>query len=303
MEEYLHHIGANTIRKQDYVLANSYNIQPFSPNDIKEITGGIVAIVAATGSGKTVLLKDILSEIAGDYNKFYLMSRTARLQEAYDFVPRRMITDDFDEELLTEIWNRQVDSKAQEKKIDKVLIVLDDIIASPSYKSSKMLDEIAYGARHCNITLILLSQNMSSIKTSIRNNIRIAVAFQLSSKREREKFVEQFLAAENNHVGDILFRRLTDVKYQCIIVQAYKSGASVEDKVKVYTARPDVRVVFRDKEPSRTMGPPPLIRPRAPPVKKREVPRAQEPAEQRLKGGSRTLLRPGTRPEGVEDSE
>lgn len=262
MDEYLSHINTNTIRKQDYTLANSYDIRQFSPEDVKDITGGIIAIVASTGSGKTVLLKDILSEIAGDYDKFYLFSRTAKLQEAYDFVPRRMITDDFDERLLTEIWDRQVKTKADDKPLDKVLIVLDDIIASPSYKTSKMLDEIAYGARHCNITVVLLSQNMSSIKTSIRNNIRIAVAFQLSSKREREKFVEQFLAVENNRVGDVLFRRLTDVKYQCIIVQAYKSGAAINEKVKVYTARPDVKVVFREKEPDRALMKLGLVRPR-----------------------------------------
>jgi len=262
MDDYLKNISTGTIRKQDYILANSYEIQEFSPEDIQEISGGIIAICAATGSGKTVLLKDILSKIHTNYDKIHVFSRTAKLQESYDFVPRYMITDDFDEELLTEIWNHQVDTHQQEKPLEQVLLILDDIIASPSYKKSKMLDEVAYGARHLKITVILLSQNMSSIKSSIRNNIRIAIAFQLSSKREREKFVEQFLAAENNRIGDVLFRRITDVKYQSIIVQAYKSGALINEKVKRYIADPNVKIKLKDQESDRVLETQEKIRPK-----------------------------------------
>lgn len=260
MEEYLKNIGNNTIRKNDYLLANSYKIDDFSPEDIKDITGGVVAIIAGTGCGKSVLLKDLLSHTHKNYKKIHLMSRTAKLQKFYDFVPRSMITDDYDEKKLEEIWNSQLKRNEEGKSLENVLVILDDIIASPSYKKSKMLEECSISARHLNITVILLSQNFTSIKPIIRNNIRIAITFQMQSAKERAKFSEQFLGADSARAGDILLRKITGTRYQCLIVQVYKNGQSLSEKVKKYISSPDVVVELKDPEEDRIIKDKELLR-------------------------------------------
>lgn len=248
MDSYIENISNNTIRKQDYLLANSYEISEFSPEDLSEITGGVVAMIGGTGSGKTVLLKNLLSKTHKNYNKIYLFSRTAKLQSAYDFVPRSFITDDFDEQKLSDIWDLQINKNEKNEKMENILVILDDIITSPSYKRSKMLEECSISARHLNITVILLSQNFTSIKPIVRNNIRIAICFQMQSKKEREKFAEQFLGADSAKAGDLLLRRITDVKYQCLIVQVYKNGETLSNKVKKYIADPSVKIKLVDPD-------------------------------------------------------
>jgi len=246
--------------KQNYVLADSYKIADFNPEDMKDITGGVVAIIAPTNSGKTVLLRYILSETHKNYKKILMMSRTAKLQAAYDFFPRSMIIDDYDEDTLCGIWDYQIKRKAEGKTMDNTLVILDDIIASPSYKKSKMLDECSISARHLNITVIILSQYFTSIRPLIRANIRIAFSFQLSSKREREKFVQQFLAADNDIAGDILLRKITGTKYQALVVQVYKNGSSISDKVKKIIAPIDAPLELKDPEESNILKDQSLVR-------------------------------------------
>lgn len=246
MEAYLNNIGNNTIRKNDYILADSYEIGDFSPEDMGDITGGVVAIIAPTNSGKTVLLKDIMSKTHKNYDKIHLFSRTAKLQHCYDFLPRKWITDDFNEGEIESIWDQQIKDNEQGKVQKKILIILDDIICSPSYKKSKILEECSISARHLNITVILLSQNYSSIKPIIRQNLRLVFTFQMQSKKEREKFTEAFLGADSSRAGDILLRRITDIKYQCLIVQVYKNGEILSNKVKKYIADPNVVIKLKD---------------------------------------------------------
>lgn len=260
MEEYLRNISNSSIMKQNYLLADSYKISDFNPEDMKDITGGVVAIIAPTNSGKTVLLRYILSETHKNYKKILMMSRTAKLQAAYDFFPRSMIIDDYDEETLSGIWDYQIKRKAEGKTMENTLVILDDIIASPSYKKSKMLDECSISARHLNITVIILSQYFTSIRPLIRANIRIAFSFQLSSKMEREKFIRQFLAADNDIAGDILLRKITGTKYQALVVQVYKNGSSISEKVKKIIAPLDAPIELKDPEESNILKDQSLVR-------------------------------------------
>lgn len=248
METYIKNISNNSMRKQDYLLAESYDIKEFAPTDFNDITGGVVAIVSESGSGKTVLLKDILSKIHTRYEIIRMMSRTAKLQSAYDFFPRSMITDDYDEEQMTEIWNNQKKQFDRGLPMPPVLVILDDVIASKSFKKSKMIDEIAVSGRHLNITLIILSQYFVAIRPLIRENIRIAIAFAMANKKEREKFINQFLSSDTYGSGELLFKKITGTKYQSIIIQKYKSGAPINERVKKYIADPDVKINMKEPE-------------------------------------------------------
>lgn len=232
--------------KQNRETADSYKIRDFVPEDLKQVTGGCMAILGGTGSGKTVVLKDILSHIHTNYDSIIMMSATAKLQPAYDFMPRSMIIDDYDEQILKETWDRQVE-KFKDGSLKPVLIILDDIIASPAYRGSKMLNQIAISARHLGITLIILSQYFTAIKPLVRTNLRLAITFAMPSKRERDKFVCQYLSADNQIVGEMLLRRITG-GYQCLIVECYKCGAGIEECVKKYTANMNVKLKIKDHQ-------------------------------------------------------
>ena len=97
------------------------------------------------------------------------------------------------------------------------------------------------------LTVILLSQDYNSISPLIRKNIRVAISFQLSGKEDREKFIKKFLSVENSRVGDVLFRKITDEKYQAIIIMANRVGEPIPNKVFKYTANPNLNPKIKKK--------------------------------------------------------
>ena len=242
-DSYVDSLNTSSIYRNDLLKAKSYNIEEFDPESIAS-TPGNMSITAATGAGKTVLIVDLLSRVYDKFDSIYVFSRTAKAQPIYDFVPRRSIFDRFNEEFLVKLWNIQFNKKMADNtcKMDKILIIMDDIINDEEYKKSKIIDDYFTGGRHFSFSVWFLTQNFTSLKLLQRNNVRWAVAFDLDADRERGKFVESYLSAYNRRVGNLLFNRIVKEKpYQCVVVEIYKNGAETEEKVKKYIANPKPR--------------------------------------------------------------
>ena len=68
-----------------------------------------------------------------------------------------------------------------------------------------------------------------------------AISFDLDAKKEREKFAQSYLSAKNQRVGELIFDKIVKEKpYQCVVVEVYKNGAPVEEKVKKFVAKMDI---------------------------------------------------------------
>lgn len=256
VEKYMDSLNSGTIYKNDMILADSMNIPNYNLNDLTEIQGGVIAIIAPTGAGKTFFLRDALKHIHKNYDKFYLFSGTAKLQKDYDFFPKDNIFQFYEEAKMVEIWDDAY-KRAKEDR-DKVLIILDDIIADPEFIKGKVLNKMAISARHLKITVIIITQYLTSLKPIVRQNLRLVVAFETDSYKERRKFIDEFLSLTNNRVGDLIYSRITKVPYQCIIVAVYKKDKN--DKVYKYIAQkvPDSALKLKNKVPMDS-GPSPSI--------------------------------------------
>lgn len=252
MEEYLEALGNSTIYKNDYKLANSYEIGEWDPSTItKDITGGVITICAPTGAGKSQLVKHILSETHKDFEKIYLMCPTAKIQSVYDYIPRKNIIDTFNEEFLNKLWTTkkaELEREKEKMKRENIMVIIDDCIDLPEYKKSLVLPELSHGGRHAYIYVLLLSQDFNSISPTLRKNSRIAISFQLDSKGEREKLTKQYMSLENNHIGEILYKKITGIKYQCVVCLNYEVGATIPEKIKKFTANVNKKVNIKDKK-------------------------------------------------------
>lgn len=232
MEEYLSNLGKNSIYYNDYKLVESYDITEWNPKGLTdEITGGVITIVAPTGSGKTVLLRNIVADNQSKFKKVYLVCPTAKLQNCYSWINPI-------EKYSTEFMNDILETRRKDQNDDKVLIILDDIIDDPDFKKCPVMESFAIGARHLGVYVIVLSQDFNSIKPIIRKNTRIAISFELPSKKERQKFTESYMSLENNHIGELLYRKITGVRYQCVVVLNYVIGEALDKKVKSFIAEP-----------------------------------------------------------------
>ncbi len=238
VEKYMDSLNSGTIYKNDLVLADAFQINEFDPKVIpKDITGGIIALVGATGFGKTFLLRDILSQIHKNYDQFYLFSGTAKLQKDYDFftngTTKENIFQFYEEKKMTELWDENYLRSSKER--ENILIVLDDVINDPEFIKSLVLKKYATGARHINITVILLTQFLNSLKPIIRNNLRLVIAFESDNWKERRKFIDEYLSVINSRVGDLIYKKITGVPYQCVVIAVYKKDKN--NKVYKYIAQ------------------------------------------------------------------
>lgn len=231
IEEYTENLSKGTIYKNDIILAEKFQINDFDPLVIpKDITGGIIAIIAATGTGKTFLLRDILSKIHENYDRFYLFSGTAKLQKDYDFFPKEFIFEHYSELKMEELWEINYGHEDPER----VLIILDDVINDPEFIKSLVLKKYATGSRHVKITVFLLTQFLNSLKPIIRNNLRLVITFESDNYKERRKFIDEYLSLINPRVGDLVYKKITSVPFQCIVISVYKKDKN--NKVYKYIA-------------------------------------------------------------------
>ncbi len=242
---YINGLNNGSIYKADLIHANELHskIKDLDPTSIGEQCG-CMSITAMTGAGKTILIKDLLSHNHGKYNKIYLISRTAKAQPIYDFIPRSNIRDNFDEEFLQKIYDSQSGARQRNNKKmpDPILIIMDDIINDEKYKKSKVINNLFTEGRHYNISVWFLTQNFTSLKQLQRNNVKWAVSFCHDTALERDKFSSAYLSTRNARTGRILFDKITKEKpYQCVVVEVYKVGVSPEEKIRKYTADPNVR--------------------------------------------------------------
>lgn len=248
-DNYFESLNKGSIYKADLEFANKYNIQDFDPHTI--ITQhGLMNIVAPTNSGKTVFIVDCLSKIHKHYERVLMFSPTAKVQKIYDFLPRSHIYDHYDEQVLIDLYEDRKKQKENDIPLEPTLIILDDIISSPEFIKSKIINKYAISGRHYFFTIFILSQNFTSLRPIIRNNACWSVSFDLDSYNERKKFCEQYLSSKNNRVGMILFRKIIHEKpYQLVLIENYKVGVDVEEKVKKYIANPDIKPFKVTKNP------------------------------------------------------
>ena len=260
-EEYLNSINKSSITANDLKLAKSYNISEFDPETVTS-QSGLMLIISKTNTGKSVFITDLISKIHRHYDQILIFSPTAAVQDIYNFLPRSHICDHYDEELLTFLYEDKKLQKENGLELKPTLIILDDVVASPEFIKSKIINKYAISGRHYLFTFFILSQNFTSLKPIIRNNACWSCSFDLDSYFERKKFCEQFLSAKNTRCGMALFNRIIKEKpYQLLIVENYKANCGIEEKVKKYVADPDIKPFKIKYNPLITEKTAPIITP------------------------------------------
>lgn len=193
-----------------------------------------ILICAKRGSGKTFLLRDLLYPFRNMFKKVYLFAGTAHLQHSIDddpffFVPKDNIFKNFDENMLLKIIddNQKIrlennQRPKREKKNNKVLIILDDLINDPAVTNSKGLKDLATKGRHSDISFILLSQVLTSrggFHTSIRTNIDCYMSFMTYDKDTKDLISKCYLSLIDVKLGECLLNTVPALEpYMALVV-------------------------------------------------------------------------------------
>lgn len=122
-----------------------------------------LALIGVRNSGKSVLIQQIIKAVMKKkmVDVVIVMSGSANLNNDYDFLPEGALMN-FDNDLLHQIWDKQVEDKKAEKekkqKPKKVFIVFDDCLTDKNAIRNEIMMKIWVQGRHISICSAILSQ-------------------------------------------------------------------------------------------------------------------------------------------------
>lgn len=251
VEDLESHLNKSTIYSMNLRMSEAYNFKTFNVlEDMKDVISYNALIVAKSGSGKSVFVRDIISQTKHLYTETYVFCATSNLQpELYDFVRKENIFLTFDEVKLQQIYDRQeqqiirlMKSGVEKKDCPKILIIFDDLIAQPEVRKSKLLLKLYISGRHCVITTIFLTQTLNGIGPSMRKNVQLAVGYFLENFDDRAAFAKAYLSTKTNRLGIMVFDRITKIPYQAVVILNHVvEKQSPENYVRQYIANPKVK--------------------------------------------------------------
>jgi hypothetical protein len=204
-----------TIKKYD-VKANKIYISPLMEKNVIMRHPFRLLLSGQSGSGKTLLCVNLVRRfMKGYFDVLFLFSSSASKDNTQDLlnIPRQNVQSDLDDEAIPHLEHiLNVQEKEIEKKgidkVDKILIIFDDIIASPKFLNSKIYKKILTMGRHYSISSISLIQRYCSIPRVLRLQMSDVCVF-LGTSSEMEAISEEYCPPGKHPVKDM--RKLINV--------------------------------------------------------------------------------------------
>jgi hypothetical protein len=161
------------------IIINRYCIMDFF---IKNKT---VCLIGKRNSGKSNLLKYLVSLSHDNFRTIFLISPTEQINNFYKgLINPNNIYSEYDED-----WVQSLIEKMTKENTDKtdddashILLILDDCIASVNFNKSKTFKTLFVRGRHLKISIIITSQYINALPPIIRSNCDWIAVSQVNSQ-------------------------------------------------------------------------------------------------------------------------
>jgi archaellum biogenesis ATPase FlaH len=137
------------------------------------IVNKIIIVLARRGSGKTVLVNELVKKELHKFHTVYLFSPTEKINRQFkEVVKDNYVFETWDERFIEKLFQaiEKKNSNKTKEEQSKILFILDDLISDCNLHDSKMLKKLATRGRHLNITVIIIIQHCNSLSPLLRNN-------------------------------------------------------------------------------------------------------------------------------------
>jgi hypothetical protein len=257
-----------TLKKQK----TTRNVKEFDLLNDFDITHFMAVIFGCSGSGKSFLMKHFLHQMKQIkyWKKYYLISPTELLSHSFNCFDEDCIEEAFDEQWLKDLIQEKTDfilnqetqtySAKKRKKLEPVLIIIDDCAADPRIRNSPALNKLFISGRHLNMGVALLMQNINardSVPLPVRNNATLIVTGKPRKKKDREFLTREWFSSGNEKEGEQLLLDITNERYQFAVVnlQKYATSTSLYDfvyKIKAPAKQKNFKLEKKKAEPSKS---------------------------------------------------
>ena len=235
------------LKKNEKIRVDISEIEWWDPATLPD--NFFLLISSKRRSGKSVLVSHILKPVHKRFERAYLFSETAHLQDdLYMFIPKNNRYQNFRPDIIQNIIDKQLQIKNSINKSDKknkvpsILLLLDDVIGDPAVRTSNVLKDLATKGRHgLNISVILLSQTISAkngFPSVVRQNCDVMITFAAFDKFNRDTIVEGYGSIVDKTEGIKLLNSITcSEPYMTCVFEVWRNNLhEYKDYVKKYKA-------------------------------------------------------------------
>lgn len=212
-----------------------------------------IAIIAKSGSGKSVIIKDIM-------NEFYkenipcgiVIAPTDKVTKFYDdFIPPVFIYHEYEDHIISRFFKRQnkkLDENQERIKMGKSAIdtrayfIMDDCMSTKKlWLNNPLILSIFNEGRHYQFCPFILSmQYCLGIEPELRNNFDYIFLLGEDTHSSKKKIHEHYAGIFKTYDHfDQVFSQVTD-NYGCMVIDNRLRSSDITKKVFWYKARIDI---------------------------------------------------------------
>jgi hypothetical protein len=239
---------------EEVLLMSGMDVPVFNiRKEMKDTKNFAMAVYGKRRMGKSVMIRDLISQIKDWYDEIFVFSETIDLQpDLFDYVPKKNRFNSFNQEKMREIWANQeyiiktkMKQNVPKEKCPHILMIFDDVICDKHIRNSEIFNNLHVKGRHNCIASIVLSQEFGGkdgISKVCRANVDIAAFFYPNNAYDRELMVTQYLSTQGVKQGMALLKKICSIQYQTTVVLNFKTELGYKDYVRKYIANPNVPV-------------------------------------------------------------
>jgi len=203
-----------------------------------------VVILGRRGTGKSVLLKDLMS-----YKKHIpagvVMSGTEEGNGFFgSFIPELFIYNDFDPAVVQRVIARQRAAVQRDKeqgvqRLHNVFLVMDDCMFDKSVMRHKCMRQVFMNGRHWHMLVFITAQYMMDLGPDIRNNIDWVFVLRDNIIKNRQRLYDNFFGmfASFQEFCEVMDACTSD--NMCLVLDNSSKSNRIEDTIFFYKASPD----------------------------------------------------------------
>lgn len=202
----------------------------------------IITLLGKRGSGKSYLLRDIMSHFTD--LKFGTVISGTELSSPFfcDFMPRVFINYEYDPIIIAKLLQRQLSMvkeqlKGNAQNIDnRAFLILDDCLFDQRWTRDKIMRLIFLNGRHWNLMTIITMQTPLGITPLMRDNIDYAFILNFPQQNAREKIYVNYASVFPTKESFFRVLDATTEDNECLVVKNCGNSRQLKDNVFWYKA-------------------------------------------------------------------
>ena len=195
-------------------------------------------INAASGSGKTVLIQNLILDIyKGCFSRIYIFSPSIDIDDTWLPVKKyiseeltvtedeQIYYQDFDGEAVQTILTTQkkvIDHQKKDpktKKLFSILLIFDDVADNKAIHNNQALNSCFTRGRHSQISTILSTQKYNAVSTIIRTNMDSMYLFRLRNANDLQAVMDELSALLDKKILLEVYMKATEQRYSFLFIK------------------------------------------------------------------------------------